>query len=175
MQKVDIYLERKNVFPYFVSPFSNCVENVVDDHRHTQEALQLIYFPVWIAAMENKKYSLAGWRAVSEEGAQPLTWVPPSQGEELLVQQPGAGTAQQSQASHRTSLSGLGQGTLSGWARICLFPSLGLYKKISPAGRETSSVFQELYQVLAKEIRTLIRFLCSSCLFWCVCMNTRLV
>lgn len=77
MQKVDIYLERKNVFPYFVSPFSNCVENVVDDHRHPQEVLQLIYFPVWIAAMENKKYSLAGWRAVSEEGAQPLTWVPP--------------------------------------------------------------------------------------------------
>lgn len=86
----------------------------------------------------------------------------------------GAGTAQQSQASPRTLLLVLAQALL-GWARIYLIPSLGLHKKISPAGRETCSVFWELYQVLAKEIRTSIMFLCSAYISWCICMNARLV
>lgn len=133
------------------------------------------------SSRRGQKYSPAAWRAASKVEAQPffdtcllLSSEPSRERSFWCSSQEQTQAIRQSQASHRTYLLRLTK-AMSGWARICLFLSLWLHKKISPAGRKSRSLFGELYQVLAKEMRTSIRFLCSSGIFWCICTNARFV
>lgn len=125
-----------------------------------------------------QKYSLAAWRAVSEEEAESLfdmcLLLLSQERSFWWSSQEQAQAVRQSWASHRTFLQGLTKAA-SGWASICLFLSLWLHEKISSAVRKSRSLFGEFYQVLAKEIRVSTRFLCSSCIFSCICMNARFV